>query len=55
MTRIGVFGGTFDPVHFGHLAIANAALEELGLDRIMFIPTRRSPLKHADGNFHRFS
>ena len=45
MTRIGVFGGTFDPVHFGHLAIANAALEELGLDRIMFVPTRRSPLK----------
>jgi nicotinate-nucleotide adenylyltransferase len=45
VTRIGVFGGTFDPVHVGHLAIANSALEELGLDRIMFVPARRSPLK----------
>jgi nicotinate-nucleotide adenylyltransferase len=43
--RIGVFGGTFDPVHVGHLAIANAALEELGLDRVLFVPARRSPLK----------
>jgi nicotinate-nucleotide adenylyltransferase len=45
VTRIGVFGGTFDPVHVGHLAIANAALEELGLDRVVFVPARRSPLK----------
>ena len=33
MSRVGVFGGTFDPVHVGHLAIANAALEEIPLDR----------------------
>jgi nicotinate-nucleotide adenylyltransferase len=45
MTRVGVFGGTFDPVHVGHLAIANAALEDLGLDRVIFVPARRSPLK----------
>lgn len=45
MSAIGVFGGTFDPVHVGHLAIANAALDELGLDRVYFIPARRSPLK----------
>ena len=45
MTRLGVFGGTFDPVHVGHLAIANAALEELGLDRLYFVPARHSPLK----------
>ena len=45
MTRVGVFGGTFDPVHVGHLAIANAALDELELDRIYFVPARRSPLK----------
>ena len=45
MTRVGVFGGTFDPVHIGHLAIANAALDELGLDRIYLVPARRSPLK----------
>ena len=45
MSRVGVFGGTFDPVHVGHLAIANDALDELGLDRVYFVPARRSPLK----------
>ena len=45
MSGIGVFGGSFDPVHVGHLAIANAALDELGLDRVYFVPARRSPLK----------
>ena len=45
LTRLGVFGGTFDPVHVGHLVIASAALEELPLDRVLFIPARRSPLK----------
>jgi nicotinate-nucleotide adenylyltransferase len=43
--RIGVFGGTFDPVHVGHLAIAHAALESVPLDRVVFVPARRSPLK----------
>jgi nicotinate-nucleotide adenylyltransferase len=48
MTRVGIFGGTFDPVHVGHLAIANAALDEFGLDHVYFVPARRSPLKqHA--------
>jgi nicotinate-nucleotide adenylyltransferase len=47
VTRVGVFGGTFDPVHFGHLAIANAALDELELDRVYFVPARRSPLKEG--------
>ena len=41
MSRLGVFGGTFDPVHVGHLAIANAALDELALDRVYFVPARR--------------
>lgn len=45
MTKIGVFGGTFDPVHVGHLAIAQAALECVPLDRVLFVPARRSPLK----------
>jgi nicotinate-nucleotide adenylyltransferase len=45
VSGVGVFGGTFDPVHVGHLAIANAALDELGLDRVYFVPARRSPLK----------
>lgn len=46
--RLGVFGGTFDPPHVGHLAIANAALEEATLDRILFVPARRSPLKDGE-------
>jgi nicotinate-nucleotide adenylyltransferase len=45
--RVGVFGGSFDPVHHGHLAIALAALESVPLDRVIFIPARRSPLKEA--------
>lgn len=43
--RVGIFGGTFDPVHVGHLAIANAALESIPLDRVLFVPARRAPLK----------
>ena len=43
--RTGVFGGTFDPVHVGHLAIARAALESVPLDRVVFVLARRSPLK----------
>jgi len=43
--RVGVFGGTFDPVHVGHLAIAHAALESVPLDRVVFVLARRSPLK----------
>ena len=45
MNRVGVFGGTFDPVHVGHLSIAQAALECVPLDRVIFVPARRSPLK----------
>ncbi len=43
--RVGIFGGTFDPIHVGHLAIANAALESVPLDRVVFIPAKRAPLK----------
>jgi nicotinate-nucleotide adenylyltransferase len=39
MTRLGVFGGTFDPIHIGHLLLAEAAREQLGLDRVLFVPT----------------
>ena len=46
--RTGVFGGTFDPVHVGHLAIAQAALESATLDRVIFVPARRSPLKDRE-------
>jgi nicotinate-nucleotide adenylyltransferase len=43
--RIGVFGGSFDPVHTGHVLIAKAAVEQLKLDRLVFVPARRSPHK----------
>lgn len=43
--RIGIFGGSFDPVHLGHLLIAETALETLSLDQIRWIPADRSPLK----------
>jgi nicotinate-nucleotide adenylyltransferase len=42
---IGLFGGTFDPVHLGHLLVAQAAWEELGLERVFLIPAARSPFK----------
>ena len=45
MMRVGIFGGTFDPVHVGHLAIAHAALESVPLDQVLFVPARRAPLK----------
>lgn len=45
MTRLGLFGGSFDPVHLGHLLVAQAALEELGLTRLYFIPAAQSPFK----------
>jgi nicotinate-nucleotide adenylyltransferase len=43
--KIGVLGGTFDPPHLGHLAIAHAAIESLGLDEVLFMPAYRNPLK----------
>ncbi len=43
--RIGLFGGSFDPVHNGHLAAARAARAAAALDRVMFIPAATSPFK----------
>ena len=43
--RLGLFGGTFDPPHVGHLVLAEWAWESLGLDRLWFIPTGRPPHK----------
>ena len=45
MHRIGLYGGSFDPVHLGHLLVAQAAREELGLGRVFFIPATQSPFK----------
>ncbi len=43
--KLGLYGGSFDPVHLGHLLVAQAAMEELGLDRVFFIPAAQSPFK----------
>jgi len=43
--KIGLFGGSFDPVHLGHLLVARAAREEAGLDRLFLIPAAQSPFK----------
>jgi nicotinate-nucleotide adenylyltransferase len=43
--RIGIFGGTFDPVHYGHLACAEQLKEAAGIDVVMFIPCSRQPHK----------
>jgi nicotinate-nucleotide adenylyltransferase len=43
--KIGLFGGSFDPVHLGHLLVAQAAMEELGLDKLFFVPAVQSPFK----------
>ncbi|MGA2029726.1 MAG: nicotinate-nucleotide adenylyltransferase [Verrucomicrobiota bacterium] len=43
--KLGLFGGSFDPVHLGHLFVAQAAVEEFGLDKLFFVPVARSPFK----------
>src|SRR5262245_4186785 len=56
--RLGVLGGTFDPIHFGHLDAAEAARAWLELDEVLFIPAHDPPHRpgdpHASG-FHRFA
>jgi nicotinate-nucleotide adenylyltransferase len=45
--RIGVFGGSFDPVHLGHLTVAQDAVEQLELDRLIFVPAAIPPHKQG--------
>ena len=47
--RIALFGGTFDPIHIGHLAVARAAERRFHLDEIHFVPTGHPPHKHRRG------
>ena len=43
--KIALLGGTFDPIHLGHTAIAAEAVKHVGAEKIVFIPAKRSPLK----------
>ncbi len=45
LLRIGIYGGSFDPVHTGHLLVAETVREQMGLDKVLFIPAFQSPLK----------
>ena len=43
--KIGIMGGTFDPIHVGHLILGEKAYEQLGLDKILFMPAGNPPHK----------
>lgn len=54
---IGVMGGTFDPIHYGHLVVASEVADRFGLDRILFVPTGRPWQKEGEvaaGAEHRY-
>ena len=56
--RMGILGGTFDPIHLGHLEAASAAGRALSLDRIMLLPSRTPPHRSSEPRasvFHRFA
>ena len=56
--RVGLLGGTFDPVHQGHMAAAEAARRALSLDRVLFVPSHQPPHRPAEPRasaFHRFA
>lgn len=56
MRKVGIFGGTFDPVHWGHVVIAETALAQVDLERVIWVPDRCSPnpRKHSLVDFeHR--
>jgi nicotinate-nucleotide adenylyltransferase len=45
--KIGIYGGTFDPIHHGHLILAREVHESLGLEKVIFVPAAVSPLRSA--------
>ncbi|MEN2985224.1 MAG: adenylyltransferase/cytidyltransferase family protein, partial [Thermodesulfovibrionaceae bacterium] len=55
--RIGLFGGSFNPIHYGHLRGAEEVREAFRLDKIIFIPSGKHPLKgaYSVADFHRLN
>ncbi len=55
VNRLGIFGGTFNPIHMGHTLIAQSAREKIGLQKVIFIPSARPPHKTEFLEYtHRF-
>lgn len=55
--RVGIFGGTFDPIHLGHLIVAETLMDEFSLDKVVFIPASVPPHKlgnHVSAARHRY-
>lgn len=53
--KIGILGGTFNPIHHGHLLIGSFVYECMGLDKLIFMPAGRPPLKEGQADFyHRY-
>ncbi len=48
MSRLGILGGTFDPIHIGHLVMASYAMDALNLDNVWFMPAQTPPHKHHE-------
>lgn len=46
-SRVGIYGGSFDPIHRGHLRVAEVVRQKLCLDHLVFVPAQQSPLKNA--------
>ncbi|MBK1990479.1 nicotinate (nicotinamide) nucleotide adenylyltransferase [Sphaerospermopsis aphanizomenoides BCCUSP55] len=55
MQRLAIFGGTFDPIHWGHLLLAKTALAQLHLKQVIWVPSRNPPHKQAAVFEHRVS
>jgi nicotinate-nucleotide adenylyltransferase len=58
MPRTGILGGTFDPIHLGHLEAAEAARKQLHLDRVLLLPSRTPPHRSVEPRasvYHRFA
>jgi nicotinate-nucleotide adenylyltransferase len=52
MVRYGIYGGAFDPIHFGHLLLAESCLRQAMLDRVFFVPTGTSPHRSGKEHYH---